>query len=378
MPTRAAPHRTITRKGRDILRVHVGPGEYTDYTLGPTGSAEAEREKRRLLQELAANGAPPPKGPMTVASIAARYTAHAEEAMDYRDAHRASRAWSRASELYGTQPASSFGPKALKATRASWVDEGGLSRQYVNKLAASLRAGFRWAVAEELVAPDVLTALQTVEELRRGKTEAREAPKVKAAVAADVERTIKHLSPVVAAIVRLQMLTGMRPAEVIALRPQDLDRRWMKVGRAWVWLYRLDSHKNDWRGHMRWVPIGPRAQRLLRPWLKRPEGEYCFSPRESVAWWRAQRSERQRTSRTRGPTRRYSSSSYARAVRAACDTAGVPRWSPNQLRHLTATQVEVKYGREDARCVLGHSTPTTTAIYAEWVERAARVMAEVG
>ena len=47
-------------------------------------------------------------------------------------------------------------------------------------------------------------------------------------------------------------------------------------------------------------------------------------------------------------------------------------------RHARATEIETLFGREDARCVLGHRTPSTTAIYAESVERAARVMAKVG
>jgi integrase len=53
-------------------------------------------------------------------------------------------------------------------------------------------------------------------------------------------------------------------------------------------------------------------------------------------------------------------------------------WRPNQLRHTRATEIETQFGREDARCVLGHKNPSTTSIYAESVERAARVMAQVG
>jgi hypothetical protein len=56
----------------------------------------------------------------------------------------------------------------------------------------------------------------------------------------------------------------------------------------------------------------------------------------------------------------------------------VEPWSPNQLRHLTGTLVETRYGREDARCVLGHDCPSTTAVYAQSVERAALVMAKEG
>jgi hypothetical protein len=39
-----------------------------------------------------------------------------------------------------------------------------------------------------------------------------------------VERTLPHLPPMVADMVRIQRFVGCRPAEVCLLRPADLDR----------------------------------------------------------------------------------------------------------------------------------------------------------
>ena len=42
----------------------------------------------------------------------------------------------------------------------------------------------------------------------------------------------------------------------------------------------------------------------------------------------------------------------------------LPNWSPNQLRHLRAGELEETLGIEMASAVLGHSKVETTAIYA--------------
>jgi len=53
------------------------------------------------------------------------------------------------------------------------------------------------------------------------------------------------------------------------------------------------------------------------------------------------------------------------AVERACTKAGVPKWTPGQLRHNAATRIRRKYGLEAARLVLGHRSASTTEIYAE-------------
>jgi integrase len=70
---------------------------------------------------------------------------------------------------------------------------------------------------------------------------------------------------------------------------------------------------------------------------------------------------------------------YARAIIRACDEAGVPRWSPNQLRHNAATRLRKSFGLDVAQIVLGHATADVTQIYAELdMQRAIQVMESVG
>ena len=80
-------------------------------------------------------------------------------------------------------------------------------------------------------------------------------------------------------MVKVQRLTGMRPGEVVQMKPGDIDRS------AEVWVYRPERHKNEWRGQERTVPLGPKAQAALGPFLDgRADDKPCFSPKEAEAW----------------------------------------------------------------------------------------------
>jgi integrase len=65
------------------------------------------------------------------------------------------------------------------------------------------------------------------------------------------------------------------------------------------------------------------------------------------------------------PRDRYEPDTYAHAITRAARGAGVPHWHPNQLRHAFATLVRAAFDLDTAKSVLGHSSPTTTEVYAE-------------
>jgi integrase len=65
--------------------------------------------------------------------------------------------------------------------------------------------------------------------------------------------------------------------------------------------------------------------------------------------------------------------------RITCRRAGIPVWSPRQLRHTRATLIRQAYGLEAAKAVFGHSDTKITEIYAARdLELAMRVMREIG
>jgi integrase len=166
------------------------------------------------------------------------------------------------------------------------------------------------------------------------------------------------------------------------MRPCDLDRS------GAVWVYRPNSHKLEWLDQDKEILLGPKAQQLLTPWFDgRKPAQYLFSPRE-VAEANAQELEKRRTrhklkkvglSKKRPPGEHYDDRGYRQAVIRACRRAGVPAWSPGQLRHSAGTDIRRLYGAEAAQLVLGHRNLSTTEIYAEKNrEQYKQIMKEIG
>jgi integrase len=178
-------------------------------------------------------------------------------------------------EKYSHTDAAKFGPLELKAVRECFV-AAGHCRSHVNANVRRLVRVFRWGVSESLLDPSVAQALAMVPGLTRGRTTAPEGKKVKPVSAEIVEATLPYLSATVRAIVRVQLLTGMRPGEVLVMRPSEIDCS------EEIWEFRPMEHKNAHREKERVIYIGPLAQGILRPFLLRSGDAYCFSPREAT------------------------------------------------------------------------------------------------
>ena len=78
-------------------------------------------------------------------------------------------------------------------------------------------------------------------------------------------------------MVQLQLLTGCRAGEVMVMRGCELTPGDPN------WVYRPHLHKNSWRGQERVIYLGPRAQAIIRDFLKDDPSEFIFSPRDAVA-----------------------------------------------------------------------------------------------
>ena len=282
-------------------------------------------------------------------------------------------------QLYGHTSARDFGPKALKTVRQHMIDRS-LSRGLINHRVGRIKRVFKWAVAEELIPPTVHHGLQAVAGLRYGRTKARETAPIKPVDDVWVDAVLPYVSPHVAAMIQLQRLTGMRPCEVVVMRPCDIDQT------ADVWIYEPYDHKNRWRGHDRKIPLGPKSQEILRPFLDREPAAFLFSPREAEQWWHAQRRKLRKTPITPSQAKRKPRSSPKRMKRNHYDTASyrgaiiygirkankhrngdgkVPHWHPLQIRHSRGTEVRHKYGLDAAQAALGHARADVTQLYAE-------------
>jgi integrase len=266
------------------------------------------------------------------------------------------------------------------------ASEKALSRGVINQRVGHILRVFRWGVAEELVPETVHRALTAMPGLQKGRADAHEGEGVKPVAIEVVEKTLPKLPAPVAAMVRLQVLTGMRVGEVMVMRAIDLTMT------GPVWTYKPASHKNNYRGMDRIIYLGPQAQEVVKPFLTTNLEACLFSPRAYVEALHRRRAEQRKTRRTpselrrgrkakprRAPAERYNRRSYRVAIVRACQKARVPEWSPLQLRHTAATTIRARYGVEAAKAILGHRKVETTQIYAERdLVRAQEIMREIG
>lgn len=257
--------------------------------------------------------------------------------------------------LYGHHPIARLGATEMRALRAALVERG-LARKTINKHLGLVRGMVRWGVEEGIVPPDVSGLVGAVRGIKPGRAGAIDLPPVAPVDDEIVERTLPHLHPTIAAMVRFQRLTGCRPQDVRQMTMQGLDRS------GEVWIYRPTKHKTSYTGRIRVIAIGPRAQAVLGPFLRRDETLPIFT-------------------RGRGGRRGISRDYYAKSIAKACARAFPPppmlvpervpewiaarRWSPNRLRHTAATQVRAAFGLEASQVVLGHARADVTQIYAE-------------
>ncbi len=443
-------------------------GKRRDYWLGEFGTPASREMYHRLVAEWEGNGrrlpgaSPPPlvaSTPHYRPSLPPRVRRGGAVAAVGRALIRAYWGWAKGyyagastccvkmalrvlRECYGTADAGWFGPNALRIVRESMVrgsPEGPRPRQPLCRRTANARVGhiirmYRWAASREMVPAQVYQALQTLPPLKRGRCGAVEHPPVGPVTQEAVDAVKPFVSRQVAALIDLQLLTGARPGELLALRAAELD-----TSDGEVWCYRPRDHKNEHRGIERVIRFGPKARAVLAPFLAdRPLDAYLFSPAEAERERRAALHARRVTPRSCGnapgtntsdspahaPGDRYTTPSYRRAIERACDAAFPPpehlrvrtlpkgqrgparketelellarltpnqraelkawreshRWHPNQLRHAAATRIRREFGIEAAQILLGHSSAALTdAVYAERdSEKLGEVLKRVG
>ena len=159
----------------------------------------------------------------------------------------------------------------MDAVRNAMIAKG-WARRSINLHTGRLKRLFKWGVSKELVPPSVHQALTAVAGLRAGRSAARESDPVRPVPDAAVGATLPHLLPVVAAMVKLQLLTGARPGEIWPA-DGDVDRT------GEVWTIAPARHKTQHHGHARTIHVGPQAQAVLHPFLNAADpAAPCFSP----------------------------------------------------------------------------------------------------
>lgn len=354
-----------------------GDKDYATIALKPPGAEHATTDKNiaiEIAKDMYRNAILKKQGKRTdhaVASICQQYLE--KEAMYYSKSERENLTLTakRLTAFCGTMNSEDFMASDLKAFREKLLhNKRTLARTSINRYTNQVKRIFSWAVSEGLTPASVHHGLATVKGLRKGRTTAPETLDIEPVSDKDINRTIKYTAPLIGDMVRLQMLTAMRSGELVMIRPCDIDRT------REIWIYTPVKHKTTHLGYDHPVHIGPKAQKILLPYLLRELTAYCFQPKVALE-------QRHRGARQYGD--HYMTHSYRKAITYAiklgCKAHGkkyIKPWTPHRLRHTAATRIRNKLGIEAACAILGHADITATQIYArmrkETATEAARQM----
>ena len=387
--------------GRDVAVVTLTDAETGRRRSVYLGTHDTQASRRRYFDVLAAwekagrripddiDAPETEEKELSVSEILLAYWREVDGTYSASEAGNIKRTISIVRKRFGLLPASAFGPKRLRELREHMIDLD-WCRTNVNKQTRRVCSIFKWAASHELIEPATYQALATVQGLRRGRTRARETEPVGPAPDAHIESVRPFVSRQVWALIQLQLFTAARAGELVPLRPIDLET----IGSVWTASPR--AHKSSHLGKSRTIYFGPRAQEVLRDFLaNRATDAHLFSPREAELERKAKglpgmkgrtKASPRRANQAPNPKQtgrsvgaHYTTASYRRAIHRACELAGVPKWSPHQLRHAAATSIRREFGVEAAQVMLGHARAETAQIYAEANrERALDVAGRIG
>lgn len=258
-------------------------------------------------------------------------------------------------------PIDEIRPSHVKAARDKMVDAE-YARGHINDQISRIRRIWRWAVENELVDVSVLHLLASISPLKKGRVPVPEERKIRAVPVEIVLTTLEYLNEMLRDMVLVHLYSGMRAEELVALRPCDVDRS----GTPWSFCVRDEDNKKAHLDHERIVPLGPRAREVLIPRIEKAE--------KPTSWlWES--IGRGRHYYRKGSFH-FTVNGYRQAIESACKKAGVPHWFPLQLRHTALTLIRAKYGLEGAQVIGGHTSMSTSEIYAEKNMDLARKIAE--
>lgn len=278
-------------------------------------------------------------------------------------------------DAHGLTPILEFGPLALKDVQRAMIDRG-WTRSHVNHQVQRVRRIFRWGVAQELVDATKIAALESVFTVTARDGAAPDHAPIEPVDDQIVRSTLPYLLPIVAAMVRIQRVAGMRPGEICGMLVKDVDRS------EGVWIFRPAHHKNAWRKKFRVIAIPPSVQPWLLPFLNAKANDpeaHVFSPRDSMLELRARRRADRRTELQPSQAKRkpkiaksirnyYDTNSYRQSIHngieySSRDGVQLPYWTPGQLRHTAADEATELLGMRAAQRLLGHSQLATTEFY---------------
>jgi integrase len=294
--------------------------------------------------------------------------------------------------IYGDIPAERFGIRELRTCQQQLISSRRFCRNTVNDYVKKIVALFRWGANNAFVPPAVYRDLQAIIPVKRG-TNGTFDHKPRREVPDDVvEKTLPFLPPMLRAMVTLQRMKGMRPSEVCNMKAGEIDRS------AAEWTYTPAHHKTEEDIGEKTFYFGAEVQSVLAPYLTgRKPADYVFTPatamRERKETKRQNRKSKippsqaaRAAQRAKKPVKYhecYDHTAYKRAIERAVAAANktlppnqqIPHWTPYQLRHARATELERIGGLDAAQAELCHRTANVTRRYSHAQEQQRRSLA---
>jgi integrase len=391
-----------------------------EYWLGIAGTKEADDKFRLLVASFVASGgtsvdesvlasgpvvvtvkpgaavavelAPAPPAALSIGGLLVRYLQAVKGNRTPEELRGCSRWWrarqvANALDSRTAVPVELLGPRMLREVRDELValpmeaKRGGESvhrtRGVINRTIREIVSMLKWAVGEELVPVERYQALRCLTGLRAGdNTPARESVPRKGVPDSEVAAICPFLPPVLADVIWFSRHSRCRPGEAFRLCMADLRPAGVP-GAEDALEWNLAEHKTAHHGKVRRIGVGPQAREILSRWSGGKAPTELVFTRTDVERVRTETTIRTRKDQKAGE--RLTSEYLRRSVLRACEAAGVPRWTPYQVRHAGLQETRDIAGPETAQAVGGQSHLKTVEIYAQAsFEKAAQFAAKYG
>lgn len=261
-------------------------------------------------------------------------------------------------------------------SRGGWKRDGYKAKPWnvttINKALGLIRQFIIWGGDQQLIeAGRAYFLADNIPYAKAGRKGVKPKQQRKAIAVDNVFKLQPYYTPTLWGMVQFQYYGGMRPGDVCRATWQQIDTS------GELWVYTPDTHKTDHLGLKLFYLLGPKAQAALQRFAGLPPTRPLFN-------LCAHRRERQRMKAGMDPLAIeptsygseqgfFASKQYSRAITGTISLARhyeveVENWTPYQLRHACATEVNQEFGLAHAAAVLGN-TKDVVKDYVHEVER---------
>ena len=230
-------------------------------------------------------------------------------------------------------------------------------RKQVERYCRCFIKSFRWMATQDIVQPDTVARLEYIRSLRKhehGTLEPLPQIPVDEEVVMNTVSVMKNESA--RDLIVLMLRSGMRPSEAVEMYAEDIRKDIYPD----IWVYIMDEHKTDRFIDTQTYYFGPTCQEIItrQESKKRLEKGPLF-----------------RNDRGRG----WTPNSLQKMITRKAKQAGMPHWSPKQLRKTWSTKVAATNGLVGEAAVIGHTSEIARRSYvARDNELACKIAKELG